>query len=80
MAKLPDSRGPIDSSLDLVTALHERWVRLIKALSPADFARTFIHPEYPDAPRTIDWIVSLYAWHGPHHIAHITSLRDRMGW
>lgn len=79
-AKLPDARGPIDSSLDLLEALHDRWVRLITSLAPADFARTFIHPEYPEAPPTLDWLIALYAWHGPHHVAHITTLRDRMGW
>ncbi len=79
-AKLADSHGPVEGSLDLLEALHDRWVRLITSLAPADFARTFIHPEYPDAPRTLDWLLALYAWHGPHHVAHITSLRDRMGW
>ena len=79
-AELPDSRGPIESSLQMLESVQERWVRLIKALSPADFARAFLHPEYPDAPRSLDWLISLYAWHGPHHTAHITKLRERMGW
>jgi hypothetical protein len=43
-------------------------------------ARTFIHPEYPEGPRTIDWLVQIYAWHSNHHLAHITSLKDREGW
>ena len=79
-AELPDSRGPIEGSLQMLASVQERWVRLIKALSPADFSRTFMHPEYPEAPRTLDWLLSLYAWHGPHHTAHITKLRERMGW
>lgn len=79
-ANLPDSRGTIDSSLDLLEALHERWVRLMRALAPSDYSRKFVHPEYPGSPRTIDWLIALYGWHGPHHIAHITTLRDRMGW
>ncbi len=79
-AELPDSRGPLESSLALLESVHERWLRLMRALSPADFARPFHHPEHPDAPLTIDWILSLYGWHGPHHIVHITKLRERMGW
>jgi hypothetical protein len=79
-AKLADSKGPIDSSLDLLEALHDRWLRLITSLTPADFARTFRHPERPDMTPTLDWLLALYAWHGPHHVAHITGLRDRMGW
>jgi hypothetical protein len=79
-AKLADSTGPVESSLALLEGLHERWVRLIHSLAPADFSRTFVHPEYPDAPRTLDWLLALYSWHGPHHVAHITTLRDRMGW
>jgi len=79
-AELADSRAPVIGSLQLLEVLHERWVRLMKSLSSADFARTFRHPEYPDTPRSLDWLVALYSWHGPHHVAQITSLRERMGW
>lgn len=78
-AELADSRlTPIEASLSLLEAVHERWVHLLRAMSDADFARTFRHPEH--GVRTMDWMVGLYAWHGPHHTAHITSLRERMGW
>ena len=70
--------APIDSSVRLLEALHERWVLLLRSLSPADCARTLVHPEI--GVMTIDSIVNLYSWHGRHHVAHITSLRDRMGW
>lgn len=79
-AELPDSRtGPVESSLDLLEALHHRWVPLIRQLGPADFRRRFRHPALG---RTIELeeLIALYAWHGRHHVAHITSLRQRMGW
>lgn len=70
--------GPIDVSLALLDGLHQRWVLLLRSLRPADFTRTFNHPE--NGVRNVDWLVQLYAWHGRHHIAQITALRDRMGW
>ncbi|MHB1861906.1 MAG: YfiT family bacillithiol transferase [Gemmatimonadaceae bacterium] len=80
-AELPDARGPlVAESLALLDALHARWVALLRAMSPAEFARTLVHPERPGAPMTLDMMVALYAWHGRHHVAHITALRDRMGW
>lgn len=79
-AGLADSEAPVIGSIQLLTALHGRWVRLIKSLRTEDFARTFRHPEYPDEPRTLDWLLALYAWHGPHHVAQIQSLRQRKGW
>lgn len=78
-AELADSRlTPTETSLVLLEAVHERWNHLLRAVSDADFARTFRHPEH--GVRTLDWMVALYAWHGPHHVAHVTSLRERMGW
>ena len=78
-AQLPDARtAPIEISLTLLESLHQRWVLLLRSLTPADLARTFRHPEL--GLRTLDATVGLYAWHGRHHIAHITSLRERMGW
>jgi uncharacterized damage-inducible protein DinB len=79
-AKLPDSRDtPIETSLRLLESLHDRWLRLIRATDEKDFQRTMIHPEHP-GPLTLDSLIGLYAWHGRHHVAHITSLRERMGW
>ena len=78
-AETPDVRGtPVAVSLALLEALHQRWVVLLKALGPADLARTFTHPE--SGLWTIGRYVGLDAWHGKHHVAHITSLRQRMGW
>ena len=78
-AELPEARtAPIDVSLDLLTALHRRWVLFLRLLGPDDFARTVRHPEWGSP--TVDFLLAQYAWHGRHHTAHITALRDRMGW
>jgi uncharacterized damage-inducible protein DinB len=77
-AKTPEMRAPIAMSLDLLTALHQRWVTLLRAMTPADFARTIKHPEW--GTPSLDAMLALYAWHGRHHTAHVTSLRQRLGW
>jgi hypothetical protein len=80
-AELPDAKGPlVEDSLRLLESSHARWVQLMRSLVPSDFARTFLHPEHPGHPLSLDWLVSQYAWHGRHHAAHITSLRERSGW
>jgi hypothetical protein len=79
-SELPDSRDtPIEVSLTLLESLHARWVTLFRALAPDDFRRTLRHPDHPGI-LTVDWLVAMYAWHSRHHVAHITSLRDRMQW
>ncbi|HEX3234972.1 MAG TPA: putative metal-dependent hydrolase [Gemmatimonadales bacterium] len=79
-AELPDARtAPIEISLALLEALHARWHLLLRQLTPTDGARTFRHPEH-GRDFTVDEVIAMYAWHGEHHAAHITSLRGRMGW
>jgi uncharacterized damage-inducible protein DinB len=78
-ADLPDSRAPVEGSLVLLERLHERWVRLLRAMSAAEFARTFRHPDV-DAPVTLARTLGLYAWHGRHHPAQITTLRASKRW
>ena len=78
-AELPDARmAPIELSLALLEHLHARWVLLLRALDEVAFARPLHHPE--SGAMNVDYLVALYAWHGRHHIAHITSLREREGW
>jgi uncharacterized damage-inducible protein DinB len=78
-AELPDTvHTPIGISLALLDALHERWVVLLQSIEPQDFARKFVHPE--GGEMDLAKVLSHYAWHGRHHVAHITSLRQRMGW
>lgn len=71
-------RTPVETSLTLLDALHQRWGLLLDVMTDADFRRPLIHPE--SGPMTLDRMLQLYAWHGPHHVAHITSLRRRRGW
>jgi hypothetical protein len=78
-AELADAtRGPVDLSLSLLAALHARWVILFRSLGDPEFARTMHHPEH-GAVR-LDRLLAMYAWHGRHHLAHITNLKRRSGW
>lgn len=72
------NRAPIELSLNLLSALHERWVWFLRSLKEVDFERTFRHPDLGTV--SLDKNLALYAWHGRHHVAQITSLRERMGW
>jgi uncharacterized damage-inducible protein DinB len=78
-AELADGRAmPVRVSLDLLDALHERLVHLLRALPGEDFARTLTHPE--NGPMTLDTLLGIYSWHGRHHTAHVSALRERMKW
>lgn len=77
-AELGDMNLPVDVSLGLIKGIHTRWSALLDSMTDADFQRLFIHPETGEW--TLDGALALYAWHSKHHTAHITSLRDRMGW
>jgi uncharacterized damage-inducible protein DinB len=78
-AELEDARTtPLELSLSLLEALHRRWVMFLRSLQPEDFARTFHHPE--SGIMSLDTALQYYEWHGRHHTAHITSLRQRMRW
>ena len=69
---------PIEVSLTMVDSLHDRWVRLLRALGPEEWKRTFRHPDLGSV--SLEKALALYAWHGRHHVAHITELRKRMSW
>ncbi len=78
-AELSDARTlPIAVSLDLLDALHERWVTLLRSFGEAEWRRAFRHPEH--GLISLEKNLQLYAWHGRHHVRHITALRERMGW
>jgi uncharacterized damage-inducible protein DinB len=78
-AELADTRTtPIETSLALLDSLHQRWGKLLRSLSPADLSRKLRHPEL--GVMTLDNMLAHYAWHGRHHVAHITSLRERNAW
>ena len=78
-AELADVRAmPIGVSLDLLEGMHARLVHLLRATPAAAFARTLQHPV--NGPMTLDALLGVYAWHGRHHTAHVTALRERMKW
>ncbi|MGE0158027.1 MAG: YfiT family bacillithiol transferase [Gemmatimonadales bacterium] len=78
-AELPDAKTlPIEPSLAILEALHTRWVALLDELTPEQFSRPLHHPE--NGAMTIDMLLELYGWHGRHHEAHITGLKERNGW
>jgi hypothetical protein len=77
-SKLPDVALPIEPSLALIDAIHLRLVACLRAAPAAAFARACLHSE--KGRLTLDDLLTTYAWHGPHHIAHITTLRRAKGW
>jgi hypothetical protein len=78
-AETPDVKStPLETSLVMLDSLHDRWVRLLRSLSPADWSKSFHHPELGVVP--LEKSLAIYAWHGRHHVAHITELRRKMGW
>jgi DinB superfamily len=78
-AELPEARSaPIELSLALLQALHERWVLALRALPAAAWQRTVRHPGWGAV--TLDGLLAMYVWHGRHHVAHITRLRERLSW
>jgi hypothetical protein len=78
-AELPDSKLPVEVSLKLLELVHGRWVVILKSMTEADFERTYFHPE-SQKTFVLKEVVGLYAWHGNHHIAHVTELKKRMNW
>ena len=79
-AEIPEARtAPIDISLNILTALHARWVLILKNLSKEDLSKYFAHPESGNKVR-LDLNIALYAWHSEHHLAHIVNLIKRKGW
>jgi hypothetical protein len=78
-ARLADTQfTPVEVSLAMLDSLHDRWVRLLRSFQPEDWKRSFRHPELGLV--SLEKNLALYAWHGRHHVAHITSLRERNGW
>jgi DinB superfamily len=78
-ATTPEVQGDPSISLDLISAHHRKWVSLLRYLSPADLEKHFIHPETGKEIKLKN-LIALYAWHGDHHLAHITKLKERLGW
>jgi len=78
-AELPEAKhAPIEMSLALLDSLHQRWVLMLREFTDTEWRRTFRHPQM--GPMSLEKTLALYSWHGHHHVAHITSLREKMGW
>jgi uncharacterized damage-inducible protein DinB len=78
-AELSDAKSaPIEPSLALLENLHKRWVVFLCSLAPEDWTRKFRHPAL--GTMTLEQNLALYAWHGRHHVAHVTALRERQNW
>ena len=77
-AILHDSAAPVEWSLELVEALHARWVMLLQSLDESQWQRGYKHPE--SGPMTVEHTALIYAWHSRHHVAHITHLRADKDW
>ena len=78
-AELPEARqAPIEVSLALLDSLHQRWMLMLRELTDQEWKRNFVHPEL--GPMSLEKNLVLYSWHGRHHVAHVTSLREKMGW
>jgi uncharacterized damage-inducible protein DinB len=77
-AKLHDMVAPVEWSLELIEALHARWVMLLQSLNDEQWKRGCNHPQ--NGPMTVEMATLLYAWHSRHHVAHITHLRARENW
>ncbi|MEP6615375.1 MAG: YfiT family bacillithiol transferase [Ginsengibacter sp.] len=79
-AELSDAHNlPMNISLTLLHALHARWVEIMRNMKEAEWMRTVFHPEQK-RELTLWQMLRSYAWHGKHHVAHVTSLKERMGW
>ncbi|MGQ0764044.1 MAG: YfiT family bacillithiol transferase [Gemmatimonadota bacterium] len=78
-ARLDDTRKlPVGISLSMLDSITERFVVILRSLGDTGFARTYRHPETGE--HDLNYLVAMYAWHGRHHVAHITGLRERMRW
>ena len=79
-AELQESKtAPVSYSLQLVDAIHARWVLCLNNMSEADYDRTFFHPEMKRS-MTLYQALCMYSWHCRHHLAHITELKKRKSW
>lgn len=75
-ADLEDSRtAPVEWSLEILNGTHRRWAAVLRRVE--DWSRCFIHPEH-NREFTLDLTLALYHWHGRHHLAQITGIREAL--
>jgi hypothetical protein len=78
-AETGETKSPPDVSISLLKSLHAKWVILLRSISATDRERFFIHPE-TKKQITLNTLMGMYAWHGEHHLAHITNLKKVNSW
>ena len=78
-AETPETKAPPSLSIELLKALHAKWTILLQALPMESLAKEFTHPQTNKQVR-LDRLIGMYAWHGEHHLSHITSLKEKMNW
>lgn len=79
-AELDDTRHlPVNISITLLHALHARWIEILKSISEEQFRRYVFHPEHK-TKMSLWYLLGMYSWHGRHHLAHISGLKERMNW
>ena len=76
---LENSVTPISVSVQLISAIHIRWVNTLNTMTENDFNRTVFHPQY-QSTFTLWQYLSLYQWHSKHHLAHITQTIKSNKW
>lgn len=77
-AKLTDNDLSIEPSLQIIKGVHNRWAHVLKNIDSADWDCILNHPE--NGSMNLKNLTAMYAWHGNHHLAHITSLKERKNW
>ena len=70
---------PVNISITLLFALHQRWFEFLRHFTDGAWERTVYHPEHK-SEMSLWYLLGMYAWHSRHHVAHITKLREREGW
>ncbi len=78
-AETPETKSHPDLSISFLKSLHTKWVVLLRAISPDDLDRFFVHPE-TKRQISLKTLMGTYSWHGEHHLAHINNLKHRMKW
>lgn len=78
-AECADYSLPFNHALTILHAVHKKILKVLRSLNHNDLDRTYFHPQYKRDFSVRD-LMCLYAWHGNHHLAHITTLKERMNW
>ena len=76
---IDSTQMPIEPALKIIEGVHQKWVYLLKSLTFEQLSISFVHPQRGREMSLLE-NVELYSWHCLHHLAHITKLKDRMGW